>query len=68
MVMALSPDNPLCFEQCKVPMQFESEASCILVRDQLVKELNIDLNARNIRMLLYCSKLEKTIGAGYEQT
>ena len=67
MGMALSPDNPLCFEQCRVPMEFESEASCILVRDQLVKDLNTDLNARNIRMLLYCAKLQKTSGAVYEQ-
>tara|TARA_R110002051_G_scaffold107075_1_gene180021 strand:- start:390 stop:632 length:243 start_codon:yes stop_codon:yes gene_type:complete len=65
--MALSPDNPLCFQQCRIPMQFETEASCILVRDQLIRDLNTDLNARNINMALYCSKLLKTSGASYEQ-
>ena len=67
MGMALSPNNPLCFQQCRIPMQFETEASCILVRDQLLKDLNTDLNAMNIRMLLYCAKLQNTSGVNYEQ-
>ena len=68
MGMALSPDKPLCFQQCRTPMEFQSEASCILVRDQLVKDLNTDLNARNISMTLYCVKLKETaIETSYEQ-
>ncbi len=67
MGMALSPEKPLCFQQCRVPMEFKTEASCILVRDQLVKDLNTDLNARNINMSLYCAKLKETTGASYEQ-
>ena len=67
MGMALSPDKSLCWQQCRVPMQFETEASCILIRDQLVRDLNTDLNARNISMALYCYKLLKTSGASYEQ-
>jgi len=66
--MALSPDNPLCFQQCRVPMEFKTEESCILIRDQLVRDLNTDLNARNINMALYCSKLLKTSDASHEQT
>jgi hypothetical protein len=67
MGMALSPEEPFCFQQCRVPLQFETEASCILVRDQLIKDLNMDLNARNIRMGLYCAKLLKTSNVSYEQ-
>ena len=67
MGMALSQGQPLCFEKCRIPMKFETEASCILVRDQLVKDLNTDSNTRNIRMGLYCAKLLKTSGASYEQ-
>ena len=67
MGMALSPDKPLCFQQARTPLQVESEASCILIRDQLVRDLNTDLNARNMRMLLYCAKLQNTSGVNYEQ-
>ena len=67
--MALSPEKPLCFQQARTPMEFQSEASCILVRDQLVKDLNTDLNARNISMTLYCVKLKKDVKeTHYEQT
>ena len=68
MGMALSPENPLCFQQARTPVIVESEASCILIRDQLVKDLNTDLNARNISMTLYCVKLKETaIETRYEQ-
>ena len=69
MGMALSPENPLCFQQARTPVIVESEASCILIRDQLVKDLNTDLNARNISMTLYCTKLKEiAIETRYEQT
>ena len=67
MGMALSPEKPLCFQQARTPLQVESEASCILIRDQLVKDLNTDLNARNISMALYCVKIKETTDANYEQ-
>ena len=69
MGMALSPEKPLCFQQARVPMDFESETSCILVRDRLAKDLDVDFNARNIRATLYCVKLKKDVkGTRYEQT
>jgi hypothetical protein len=58
--MVLSPEKPLCFSDAKVPIEFESETSCVLVRDRLAKDLNIDLNARNVRMILKCEKLKET--------
>jgi len=58
--MMLSPDKPLCWKDAVVPMEFKNETSCILVRDQLAKDLNIDLNARNIRMILKCEKFKET--------
>ena len=54
--MVLSPEKPLCFSDAKVPIEFESETSCVLVRDQLARDLDLDLNARNVRMVLYCEK------------
>ena len=58
--MSLSPEKALCFQDAKVPLEFESETSCVLVRNQLAKDLNIDLNARNIRMILKCEKSQET--------
>ena len=58
--MVLSPEKPLCFSDAKVPIEFESETSCVLVRDQLAKDLNLDLNARNVKMVLYCKKIKET--------
>ena len=57
--MALSPNQPLCWKDAKVPMDFENESSCILVRDQLAKQINVDLNARNIRMTLQCKEMKQ---------
>ena len=40
-------------------MEFQSETSCIIVRDQLAKDLNIDLNARNVRLTLQCKEIKQ---------
>ena len=58
--MQLSPDQALCFSDARVPLELESETSCVLVRNQLAKDLDIDLNARNVRMVLYCKKSQET--------
>jgi hypothetical protein len=61
MGMALSPETPLCFQQARVPMNFDNKSSCILVADRLAKDLDIDFNARNIMATLYCVKLKKDV-------
>tara|TARA_R100000656_G_scaffold6201_2_gene7544 strand:+ start:646 stop:876 length:231 start_codon:yes stop_codon:yes gene_type:complete len=40
-------------------MDFENETSCILTRDRLAIDLNVDMNARNVRMILYCAEKKK---------
>ena len=57
--MALSPQQPLCWQDAKVPMDFKAEASCILVRDRLAKDLTADLNARNVRITLQCKEFDE---------
>jgi hypothetical protein len=66
--LSLSPDKPLCWQKCRVPMTFQTESSCILIRDQLVKDLNTDLYERDITMGLYCQKVKITSEASHEQT
>ena len=61
--MMLSPDKPLCWKDAVVPMEFTNEASYILVRDRLAKDLDVDLNARNVKLSLQCKEKIK-----YDQT
>ena len=61
--MMLSPDKPLCWKDAVVPMEFQNETSCILVRDQLAKDLNVDLNARNVKLSLQCKEKIKEISS-----
>ena len=57
--MAISPNKPLCFQKSTIPMEFNNESSCILVRDRLAKDLHTDFNARNVKAILYCSEIKK---------
>ena len=54
--MALSPDKPLCWKNAVIPMEFSNKASCLLVRDRLAKDLDVDLNARNVKLSLQCKE------------
>ena len=59
--MVISPDKPLCWRDAVIPAEFESKSSCILVRNQLAKDLNVDLNARNVKLSLQCKEKIKEI-------
>ena len=55
--MMLSPDKPLCWKDAVIPMEFKSETSCVLVRDQLSKDLDVDMRARNVKLSLQCKEI-----------
>ena len=55
----LSSDKPLCWKDAIIPMEFQSETSCIIVRDQLAKDLKVDLNARNVLLTLQCKEIKQ---------
>ena len=38
-------------------MEFSNKASCLLVRDRLAKDLDVDLNARNVKLSLQCKEI-----------
>jgi len=38
-------------------MEFKSETSCVLVRDQLSKDLDVDMRARNVKLSLQCKEI-----------
>ena len=54
--MALSPQQPLCWQDAKIPTDFDNKASCILVRDKLAKDLDVDMSARNVKLSLECKE------------
>ena len=56
--MALSP-SPLCWKDAVIPMEFKSETSCVLVRDQLSKDLDVDMRARNVKLSLQCKEVKQ---------
>ena len=56
--MAIS-DKPLCWKDAIVPMEFQNETSCILVRDRLAKDLDTDLRARNVKASLQCIEIKQ---------
>ena len=55
--MMLSPDKPLCWKDAVIPMEFKSETSCVLVRDQLSKDLDVDMRERNVKLSLQCKEI-----------
>ena len=55
----LSPDKPLCWKDAVIPMEFKSETSCVLVRDQLSKDLDVDMRARNVKLSLQCKEITR---------
>ena len=50
-------ENPLCWKDAVIPMEFKSETSCVLVRDQLSKDLDVDMRARNVLLTLQCKEI-----------
>ena len=52
-------DKPLCWKDAVIPMEFKSETSCVLVRDQLSKDLDVDMRARNVLLTLQCKEIKQ---------
>ena len=50
-------DKPLCWKDAVIPMEFQNETSCVLVRDQLSKDLDVDMRARNVKLSLQCKEI-----------
>ena len=57
--MMLSPNQPLCWKDAIIPIKFQNKTSCILVRDQLSKDLDVDMRARNVLLTLQCKEIKQ---------
>ena len=51
-------DKPICFKDALLPLRYENETSCILVMQQLARDLTDDMNNRLASMQMKCHLAE----------
>ena len=51
---AFMADKPICWRDALLPLRYESESSCILVIQQLGRDLTDDMNNRLASMQMKC--------------
>ena len=51
---AFMGDKPICWRDALIPLRYESESSCILVIQQLGRDLTDDMNNRLASMQMKC--------------
>ena len=47
-------ENAICWKDALLPLKYESESSCILVMQQLSRELQNDMSNRLVTMQMKC--------------
>ena len=47
-------DKPICWRDALIPLRYESESSCVLVMQQLGRDLRDDMNNRLTSMQMTC--------------
>ena len=55
--LMIKPDSPICWRDALLPLRYESESSCILVMQQLSRDLGDDMNNRLVTMQMTCKKI-----------
>ena len=55
---AFMGENPICFKDALLPLRYENETSCILVMQQLARDLTDDMNNRLASMQMKCHLAE----------
>ena len=56
---AFMGDQPICWRDALLPLRYESESSCILVMQQLGRDLRGDMNNRLTSMQMTCHLAEE---------
>ena len=52
--LMLEADSPICWKDALLPLRYENETSCILVMQQLSRDLGDDMNNRLASMQMKC--------------
>ena len=55
---AFMGDKPICWRDALLPLRYESESSCILVMQQLSRDLQTDMSNRLVTMSMTCHLAE----------
>ena len=55
---AMMGEKPICFKDALLPLRYENETSCILVMQQLGKDLQRDMSDRLTTMQMTCHLAE----------
>ncbi len=50
----MNQDSPICWKDALLPLRYESESSCILVMQQLSRDLQTDMSNRLVTMQMKC--------------
>ena len=56
--LMLEADSPICWKDALLPLRYENETSCILVMQQLSRDLGDDMNNRLVTMQMKCHLAE----------
>ena len=56
--LMLEQDSPICWKDALLPLRYESESSCILVIQQLSRDLGDDMKNRLVTMQMKCHLAE----------
>ena len=51
---AFMGENPICWKDALLPLRYENETSCILVMQQLSRDLQVDMSNRLVTMSMKC--------------
>ena len=51
---AFMGENPICWKDALLPLRYENETSCILVMQQLSRDLQVDMSNRLVTMSMEC--------------
>jgi len=54
----MAQDLPICWKDALLPIRYENESSCILVMQQLGKDLQRDMSDRLTTMQMKCVKIK----------
>ena len=56
--LMMQQDSPICWKDALLPLRYENESSCILVMQQLSRDLQTDMSNRLVTMQMNCHLAE----------
>ena len=57
--LMMNQDSPICWKDALLPLRYENESSCVLVMQQLSRDLQTDMSNRLVTMQMTCYLAEE---------